>query len=528
MQNLASPHWHPSLLTLVLAAYNTRQLTSLEASVTSSHISQLQKASQAAIITMTSLRKPYQFDLSKPSITKNDQQSKEARSRPTFLTVHGSNLTCTDSDAHTKNMEIEHIVTKGTSSSNVCRSSNCLPVAAKETRTNCLSKVEEKNREVFLGKSYTGKTEKLPEEVCFTSQITSNSLIEGCGVIGRVQCSYDSESTSLSIQYSTGTITSEIHLPQNLDESKSKKLYDCAPFMNGDLIMHKDSGDKPDRVYVDTSTEKHSFECSDCVSNLRSPCISSSEISVVHTELRKELSGEVDVQNNEEHLQKIISQVQQAIFTKTPTREECFNSSLDAQPILSGGCQPQDDLQLCELRNESCSVDGNVLMADKKITLDNLKQDAFLLKHRLSYVPYSEEWLAAIEAFGEEFPIKYVGGSHARGLLPNGPYTYLFSQEILITASFGLSEPAVACGALERVGTPNLRLNGPQGALLERPSHFARLAHGQALCCAPDASGVFYPITSAVPSPSTPLELSAVLPRPQDFCCASPPASCSE
>lgn len=327
--------------------------------VTSSHSGHLHKTSQvpiSAITSMTSLRKPNHLDLSKPSTAKTDQQSKEgtvattinvhpgkSKSTPTVLTVNGSILTCKDSEAHTKKMEIEHINTKGTSSFNVCTSS-CLPNAAKETRTNCLSKVEEKTREVFLGNPYTGKTEKLPDEICSTSQISSNSLIEGCGMVGSVQCSDDFESTSLSIQFSS--------------------------------------------------------EGSDSVSYLRCPCISSSKISCVHDELM-ELSEEIDVQNHEQ-LRKIISQVQESIFTKTPTREECFNSSLDAQLILSGGCQPQDDLQLCELTNERCSVDRNVLMPDKKLTLDSLKQDEFLLKHRLSYVPYSEEWLAAIEAFGED------------------------------------------------------------------------------------------------------------------------------
>lgn len=116
----------------------------------------------------------------------------------------------------------------------------------------------------------------------------------------------------------------------------------------------------------------------------------------------KELPEVLDAQNSEENLEKKKSQDQQAILVKISVIEEPANSSQDVQPVATEECQPQDNLQLCELRNDTNFVKENGLFPAKKMSLDKLKQGAAPLKHQLSSVPYSEEWLAAMENFGED------------------------------------------------------------------------------------------------------------------------------
>ncbi|PKU84268.1 hypothetical protein MA16_Dca002781 [Dendrobium catenatum] len=358
--------------------------------VTSSHSTQLHRTSQLPISKAQSLRKLVNLKRMAPSKPPMAQTERQTRKE-------GSNLAISDFEAHA-NMEIKQFNKKGMISSNACGRSNCLSDAAEEITTNCLSvslNMDVKTRETLLGKPYNGRTmeRELTDENCSQSQISCNPRTEGGGMIGNVQHFNGFESTSDSSQYSVGTIateicptSSEMHFPQNLDESNLKPLYVHAPVMNSELVMHKDAGDE---TFADTSLET--------LESISAVCgASEEELSQNGNEhfqkLNEDSTEEGGVQNGNEHFHNTISQVQQTIPG---------NSLSDVQLAASEECQSQNDLQLCELRNETSSVEENGLMPVKRVSLDNLKQENTLLKPHLSAVPYSEEWLSAIEAFGE-------------------------------------------------------------------------------------------------------------------------------
>ncbi|KAL0919580.1 hypothetical protein M5K25_011683 [Dendrobium thyrsiflorum] len=360
--------------------------------VTSSHSTQLHRTSQLPISNTPSLRKLVNLKRmapSKPPVAQTERQPRK------------------DFEAHT-NMEIKQFNKKGMISSNGYGRSNRPSDVAEEIMTNCLSvshNRDVKTRETLLWKPYNGRTteREFTDENCSESQICCKPWTEGGGMIGNVQHFNGFENTSDSSQYSVGAIateicptSSEMHFPQNLDESNLKPLYVDAPVMNSELVMQKDAGDE---TFAETSLEK--LQCISAVCGASEEELSQNGNEHFHKP-SKDSTEEGGVQNGNEHFHKTISQVQQTVPGKSQTREVHANSLPDVQLAAAEECQPQNDLQLCELRSETSSVEENGLMPAKKASLDNLKQDTSLLKPHLSAVPYSEEWLSAIEAFGED------------------------------------------------------------------------------------------------------------------------------
>ncbi|XP_020571717.1 uncharacterized protein LOC110018670 [Phalaenopsis equestris] len=346
--------------------------------VSSSHSEQLERTSQVPIDNSASLRKPANLkrvSLSKPPVAQTEQKQKK------------------DFEAHTE-MKMKQFDRKATISSNVCGRSNCPLDVAKEIATNCFSvshKMDEKTRKVLREKPYTGRTttRELADDDCSMSQICSKTSTEGSGMIEKVlHCNgFRNTGDSSSIAAEISSTSSEMHFAQNLNESNSKPLNVYAPVMNGELILHKDAID---------GNSIRGF----------------SEEACLYTEPRKDPTDEGGVQNGEELFQQTISQVQQNISGKSQTGELQAISSQNVQLAASREFHPQDELQLCESRNETSMVEENGSMPAKNISFDNLRQDTVLLKHHLSAVPYSDEWLAAIEAFGEDILVVKTGTVH--------------------------------------------------------------------------------------------------------------------
>ncbi|KAG0450402.1 hypothetical protein HPP92_026813 [Vanilla planifolia] len=108
------------------------------------------------------------------------------------------------------------------------------------------------------------------------------------------------------------------------------------------------------------------------------------------------------VEKGVEHYHASRSQVQQATPCKAIATETSGTSSQDVKLLALEEWQLRDGLRLYKLRNDSSSVKGDGPMLPKKVSLDRLKQEVVPLKHQLNAVPFSDEWIAAIEVYGED------------------------------------------------------------------------------------------------------------------------------
>ncbi|PKA51905.1 hypothetical protein AXF42_Ash008134 [Apostasia shenzhenica] len=161
---------------------------------------------------------------------------------------------------------------------------------------------------------------------------------------------------------------------------------DCGRYNDGRGIANETS------AY--TCKDKHLCESSRLVSNTRHATKSTdtrhaSENTVcvtqeagLCTKPTEEETKVVGVYNTMEH------------FDGNGSRVQCVVQKNMTTKATIGKFVPRDDIQSCEFREESSSV--------KESELTPAKKDTGQVKPHLNAVPYSEEWLAAIEAFGED------------------------------------------------------------------------------------------------------------------------------
>ncbi|XP_026658705.2 uncharacterized protein LOC103702863 [Phoenix dactylifera] len=255
-----------------------------------------------------------------------------------------------------------------------------------------------------------GKLNRHEDNLMF--RIDTKSSVEESGLISEnSKDAYPSTVESSESKLSSSNFSSQIS-PKKLQGSESKQLHEGDSRV-GNLGKHLHVGDLVDESSSLLSKDKQSAGSSDFISNkgfgftARNADFAASLKTETSLKLSKEQMAGASIFHSTELdcslEQKTGTHVQVIDHGSVRLAGGCSSTlSEESQSTFSENRKIQDSQEQSEVKKPMDSMEERELMPDKSKLMDRLKLDLVPPRHQLHAVPFSDEWLAALEAFGED------------------------------------------------------------------------------------------------------------------------------